>query len=294
LLCEQRGIKQENLYFWDILMQLYKTSFVRLKELRFFPSTQPYSNQNSRASTIVGTDLATRLFQLMSSGARKNREKYGRIKKEFGDLTHSEFEVVIREKEVEVASEGAIGVIAPQNNYTISNNSDFIPIGYKNETRKRLVNEASIQVIKDNYPIPIEETASGLYEILVILTAIIGENKKILLLDEPELHLHPTMQKRILNLISESKTADENQILLITHSPYFTSAEDAKTTWRFSMPTDGTKVHNVGEVLSNLEKQIQEKIAVKLTSPDIRSILFSRGVILVEGPSDRIVIEQIP
>jgi predicted ATP-dependent endonuclease of OLD family len=97
------------------------------------------------------------------------------------------------------------------------------------------VNEAFVQVIKDNYPVTIEQTASGLYEILFMLTAIVGETGKILLLDEPELHLHPTMQKRILNLLSEARTEGRNQMLLITHSPYLVSAADIDVTWRFTM-----------------------------------------------------------
>ena len=126
-----------------------------------------------------------------------------------------------------------------------------------------------------------------------MLTTIIGESGKILLLDEPELHLHPTMQKRILDLLSESTTRSGNQILLITHSPYLIFATDIDATWRFTMTEHGTEVHNLGRVLSELESQEKEKLEVKLHNPDVRSLLFSRGVIFVEGISDKIVVEQI-
>lgn len=292
-LCELKGIDKERLYFWEILMDMYKKSFIRISELRLSSSqTHTNTNQDSRMSTLVGTSLAMKLFQLMSKGTRKEREKYSRIHAAFRNLTGSEFEVVVREKEIEVASERELGVMSPRNNFSIPSEPEFIPLGYKNEIKKRLVSEAFVQVIKDDYPIAIEETASGIHEILFLLTAIIGESEKVLLLDEPELHLHPTMQKRILNLLLESEAKERNQILLISHSPYLTS-EDVETTWRFSMTADGTTVHNLGKVLSNLESQEQKKIALKLSSPDVRSILFSQGVIFVEGPSDKIVVEQI-
>lgn len=295
-LCERRGIRQESLYLWQILEQMYRTSFARLQELRFFPFTLTYSSsgQDSKGATILGTDLAMKLFRLMSSGTRKNREKYSQVQDEFKSLTGSEFEVAVRGKEVDIVSEGELGIMAPPRaESAFPSGPEFTPLGFGKEIKKRSVNEAFIQIIKDNYPIVIEQAASGLYEILFLLTTILGESGKILLLDEPELHLHPTMQKRILNLLSKSKTSGRNQIFLITHSPYLISAADIEATWRFTMTEHGTKVHNLGKVLSELESKEQGKLAVKLYSPDVRSILFGRGVILVEGSSDKIVVEQI-
>jgi len=295
-LCERRGIKHERLYPSQILEQVYKTSFVRLHELRIFPPTSTYSasGQDSKATTILGSDLAKRLFWLKSSGTRENREKYKRIEDEFESLTGSEFDVAVRGKELNVVSEGELGVMAPSRGESVySTGSEFIPLGFGKEIKKRSVNEAFVQIIKDNYPVTIEQTASGLYEILFLLTTIIGESERVLLLDEPELHLHPTMQKRIREQIGESITQDRNQILLITHSPYLVSAEDMNATWRFTKTEGGTKVHNLGIVISQFESQEPEKLAVKLSSADVRSLLFSRGVIFVDGPSDKIVVEQI-
>lgn len=295
-LCERRGIRKDTLYIWQILEQMYKTSFVRLHELRLIPSTLTYSGpgEDSKAATILGSDLATKLFSLMSSGTRSNRQKYNRVQAEFKRLTGSEFALAVREKEVDVVSEGKLGVLVSQRGETVySGGPEFTPLGFGRETQKRSVNEAFIQVIKDEHPLAIEQAASGLYEILFLLATIIGESGKILLLDEPELHLHPAMQKRILDLLSESTTGSGNQILLITHSPYLISAQDIDATWRFAMTEHGTEVHNLGRVLSELEGQEREKLAVKLLNPDVRSILFSQGVIFVEGPSDKIVVEQI-
>ena len=81
--------------------------------------------------------------------------------------------------------------------------------------------------------------------------------------------------------------------MLITHSPYLTSAEDSNATWRFSAHANGTKVHNLGKVLSDLQNPDKKKITLSLSDPEIRAILFSQGVILVEGPSDKLVVEQV-
>jgi len=295
-LCEQRGIGRERLYLGEILEQIYRTSLVRLQELRVTPPTMAYkgSGQDSKKLRILGSDLALRLFQLMNSGAPKSRERYNRIRNEFRNLTDSEFDVAVRMREVTEVSEGELGVeLPPKSEPMLPSDAQFVPLGIMSERRKLPMNEAYIQVVKGNYPIAIEQAASGLYEILFLLTTIIGESGKVLLLDEPELHLHPNMQKRILSLFSESKTQGRNQILMITHSPYLLSAEGTDATWRFTKTESCTKVLNLGRALSKLESQDQQKLTVKLSTPDVRSILFSRGVIFVDGLSDKIVVEQI-
>jgi len=295
-LCQQRKIDLQNLYPWNILQKMYGTSFVRLQELRVSPPSfiSSSTSQDSRESTILGNELALRLFLLKNSGTRNDRVRYNKIKNEFENLTESEFDVGIRTRDVTELSEGELGVLIPQEaKRRYSNQAEFVALGFGKESKARFMNEAYVQVIKHNYPIAIEKTASGLYEILFLLTTIIGENGKILLLDEPELHLHPTMQKRILNLLSESKVQSGNQIVMITHSPYLVSKEEIDTTWRFSKTESGTKAHNLGRVFLELESQEQQKLTMNLSSPIIRSLLFSRGVIFVEGLSDKIVVEQV-
>ncbi len=294
-LFELKRLKMDRLYLWEILREMYTTSFVRLKELRFLPynSAHSKSNGDSKEVLLYGSHLAKSLFWLTSSGTRKNRHKYSRIQEKFKELTGgAEFDIAVREKEVDV-SEWESGVMVPPSS-TYSMSPEFAPSIVRKVTKKQSVNEVYIQIIKDNYPVTIEQTASGLYEILFLLTAVIGETEKILLLDEPELHLHPTMQKRILDLLSVSGIEEKNQIVLITHSPYLVPVKEMKNTWRFTNPPLGTRVHNIGKVLSKLESKEKGNFDVKLLSfADVRSLLFSRGVVLVEGPSDKIVIEQV-
>ena len=293
LLCDREGIKKESLYLWGVLGQMYKTSFVRLKELRFFPSNAAFSNpdQKSKDILILGSDLAKKLFLLKSSGTRKNRWRYNRIQTEFNDLTKSEFDVAVRAIEIDSGTEWKLG--ATTRSESISGSPDFLPLGIGRESKKGLANEAFIQIIKDDYPSTIEQTASGLYEILVLIATIWGESNKILVLDEPELHLHPAMQRRILNLLFKSRTKEGTQIILATHSPYFVSASEIERTWRFTETPKGTKAHNISGALSKLEGLDKRKFIAKLSLTDVRSILFSQGVVFVEGLSDKLVVEQI-
>lgn len=65
----------------------------------------------------------------------------------------------------------------------------------------------------------------GLKEILTLLVALYGnqsKKKNCLILDEPELHLHPQFQQFFMNEIRKASAAEPMRVFfLITHSPYF-------------------------------------------------------------------------
>ncbi|MEY9629903.1 ATP-dependent nuclease [Sinorhizobium fredii] len=61
----------------------------------------------------------------------------------------------------------------------------------------------------------------GVISVLRIMTQLYTETTRPLVVDEPELSLHPLAQKRLLKVIAEH--AAKRQIIISTHSPYFVS-----------------------------------------------------------------------
>lgn len=292
-LCSQYELENQNLYIWSILRQIYRTALIWLQELRTSPPVAASSSdERSKEPIMLGSDLALRLFRLRNSSSPTNRKKYEQIKEKFRKWTNTEFDIAVRTREVTMDSEGELGVVYKQGSVSefVGSQTTFSPLGTSRETKNKLMHEAFIQVVKNNYPISIERAASGLYEILFLLTTIIGETGKVLLLDEPELHLHPSMQKRIASLIADLSAKNENQVLMITHSPYFIQWPIADTTWRLTRTEKGTEAHNLGGVLSELK--LADTVQ-RLSSTDIRALLFCRGVILVEGIKDKIALELL-
>ncbi len=75
----------------------------------------------------------------------------------------------------------------------------------------------------DNFDLPVTNLGSGVEMIISLLfletLASLSKEKIIVLIDEPELHLHPYLQEKFIQyLIGFSKT---NQVYISTHSPYF-------------------------------------------------------------------------
>src|SRR5207237_8917935 len=83
----------------------------------------------------------------------------------------------------------------------------------------------------------------GIKELLVLLTHLYNDEHPYLIIDEPELNLHPQYQAFFMQEVRKlagDPAADKKKkvIFLVTHSPFildFLSAEDVKSVISFSL-----------------------------------------------------------
>lgn len=67
-----------------------------------------------------------------------------------------------------------------------------------------------------------EGIGDGIWSIFTICAALFdAQEKSVIVIDEPELSVHPAMQKRIMDLLLEY--SKDRQIIVCTHSPFFIS-----------------------------------------------------------------------
>ena len=144
-------------------------------------------------------------------------------------------------------------------------------------------------------------TSDGLGEGIVSLFFIVDAlydslDSEIIVIDEPELSLHPALQRRLASLLADY--AKDRQIVYATHSPYFVD---------FTHVMNGaevTRVHKPGA--SCKVSQLRRSTAAALTgfltninNPhilglDAREAFFVEdGIVLVEGQEDVILYSRI-
>ncbi|BFH72639.1 ATP/GTP-binding protein [Sulfurisphaera javensis] len=75
-----------------------------------------------------------------------------------------------------------------------------------------------------NLPIYIDLAASGFQRVVLMLFILWLSGRKILLLEEPEVNMYPTLQSRIMKLIKEWTNNNVFQVFITTHSPYVISS----------------------------------------------------------------------
>lgn len=177
--------------------------------------------------------------------------------------------------------------------------------------------------LKDKNNISVNKMGSGIryssyiyFELLnIIMQTIKGKNDSItvsnngkkylsifILLDEPEIHLHPYMQRSVINdirkiienrdskflkLLKEVFDIDYifGQLIVVTHSPNIIS-NDFHEIIRIDYQNNNIKAYTDDN--SNLNN-VDEK-NFKLLGDKIKEIFFSKACILVEGSTERITI----
>ncbi|QIW25022.1 ATPase [Sulfolobus sp. S-194] len=75
-----------------------------------------------------------------------------------------------------------------------------------------------------NLPIYIDLAASGFQRVILMLFILWLSGRKILLLEEPEVNMYPTLQSRIMKLIKDWTNNNVFQVFITTHSPYIISS----------------------------------------------------------------------
>jgi len=107
-----------------------------------------------------------------------------------------------------------------------------------------------------------------------------------LLIEEPEMFLHPQMQKSLATTLL--RLSDTNQVIVTTHSPYFISIPEFKNVRLVSKKGTETTVD-----CSKLQLP-QTKIDKfrKELDPARNELFFARTTVLVEGATERLAIPE--
>ncbi|MFN4865680.1 MAG: AAA family ATPase [Cyanobium sp.] len=136
-----------------------------------------------------------------------------------------------------------------------------------------------ILVHMDEKVLPLHSLGTGIHEVIILASTATEIENSILCIEEPELHLHPTLQRKLIQYL-ESQTT--NQYIIATHSAHLLDAVDSEV-FHVSMA--------FGESIVSAVQTDQTKLDVcRDLGYKASDILQANSIIWVEGPSDRIYI----
>lgn len=123
----------------------------------------------------------------------------------------------------------------------------------------------------------------------------LGSNAKIfpiLAIEEPEAHLHPSMQFQFLKFLNKNLSDNRvRQIFITTHSTHIVSSADLDQIICLYRNEDKINVAYPGQVFENNKEGLKSKNYVQRFLDSTKSdMLFADRVILVEGLAEQLLL----
>ncbi len=143
-----------------------------------------------------------------------------------------------------------------------------------------------------------EGIGDGYWSIFTIIDSIYDSEKNdIIVIDEPELSLHPTFQKRVLHLLEQF--SKDRQIIITTHSPYFISL-DAIVNGGALIRTFKDKIGNIKTgKLDDEDRNFIKSLITDINNPHTLGLkakelfFIEDNIIITEGQEDVLIFPKI-
>lgn len=215
-------------------------------------------------------------------------------KEEFDKQTKEATENVLRDSLLE----NFIEKIRKNYNSNLRNNDCHVEFGLPNyeDIFLQMLFKIGLNGNSENL-IPIEQFGDGFISMFVmaVIQAIAETNtsdKCVFLFEEPESFLHENHQEYFYKMVLSQLANKGHQVIYTTHSDKMIDIFDTKSIIRLEF--DEIEKRTVCKYNNTLEEPNFENIVqisnfnnyIKSIEPNLNKILFSRKVILVEGPND--------
>lgn len=229
----------------------------------------------------------------------KQGSRISKILKSHPDIITAEHELIELLKEFKVASEtffdsgkgkkikdeidGLLKIFDEQANLQ-NKNIKFGPTEKLDSCLKTL---EKLALYYDDLPRPGLGTLNMIFIAAELLHLNTQKAPKLILVEEIEAHLHPQRQLKIIKALQEESSQKSIQMILTTHSPNLASVIEVE---RLNVCYDG-QIYSLAKNRTELEGKNYSYLG-RFLDVTKANLFFAQGVILVEGPTEQLLIPE--
>ena len=160
-------------------------------------------------------------------------------------------------------------------------------LGIGATTERELLKQFELLLSYGSPPIPVPHQSSGLGQLSVFVFArrlLDATPGALVLIDEPEISLHPHAQRALVNLVHASSA----QSVIATHSSNILDRVDPRTVIRLHESGGGLQAARPTSLTDDEARRL-----ARLSTPQTAEAFFARKVVLVEGISDILAVRAL-
>lgn len=181
-----------------------------------------------------------------------------------------DFTELVRDTNIELYRKLTVSLLPKENNWKLIDKMEVFFEGDENE---------------DSFST--EELSEGQKKQLLIkfATKILADENSILLLDEPDSHIHISNKEKIKDLLYEEKNKPFVQSIITTHSPTLTSTFSNENV--FMLKKENKQV----QIVDKEQQEIIKELFGEKFSPQVQNMFLASNkpiILLVEGKEDKI------
>jgi predicted ATP-dependent endonuclease of OLD family len=278
------GKSRSSVFEWELLDKINCTYLPPLRDAE----AKLREGKNSRLARLLKNMNSKELKETRDSGTLHPLETKV---KEFNDslVADPDQSITKANKLISTRLIEALGPVFGQDTHIQFSETNFGRI--VESLRMFFFPEANTSCSRDMFR-SLEENSLGYNNLLYIATVLAELTYdsdegylKVLLIEEPEAHLHPQLQIRLLKYLEMISKNRNVQVVVTTHSPVLASSVSLESLIHISLTKDmqGNDIYNAIPINSCGLSDNSNKFLDRWLDATKSNLLFAKGVILVEG-----------